>query len=173
MRHSQRRQVHFLHPYAALRAANVDGTRNVLRLATTARLKAVHFVSSLAVIPSGEGRPVGEDDRVASPAGLENGYAQSKWVAEELVWQAIARGVPATILRPGRVGWHSHTGALGTDDLVSRAIRACVHLGSAPAIDSPLEMSPVDYVSRAVVAIVCRPAALGAGITSAIAGRSD
>jgi amino acid adenylation domain-containing protein/thioester reductase-like protein len=147
-------QVHFLHPYAAFRAANVTGTQEVLRLATTARLKAVHFVSSLGVLAGvGHGRLAHEDDRDETPASLENGYAQSKWVAEQLVWQAIARGIPATVLRPGRISWHSRTGALGTDDLLSRAIRSCVQLGAAPVLDTMFEMSPVDYVSRAAVAI--------------------
>ena len=154
--------VHFLHPYSVFRPANVAGTQEVLRLATTARLKPVHFISSLAVFATARpGRSAAESDREESPAGLENGYAQSKWVSEQLIWQAIERGVPATILRPGRVGWHSRTGALGADDLLARAIRACVRLGAAPTIDTPLELSPVDYVSRAVIEIARKPESVG------------
>ncbi|HEY1376544.1 MAG TPA: thioester reductase domain-containing protein, partial [Gemmataceae bacterium] len=146
--------VHFLHPYATLKAANVRGTEEVLWLATTDRLKPVAFVSSLSVLSGvARGQPVGEDDRDATPDGLENGYAQSKWAAEELVWRAADRGVPVTVLRPGRIVWHSRSGALGADDLLSRAIRACVQLGAAPAFDTPLEMTPVDYVARAAVAV--------------------
>ena len=105
-------QVHFLHPYPTFRAANVAGTAEVLRLATTSHLKAVHFVSSLAVFAgAGRGQIPAEDDRESSPAMLENGYSQSKWAAEQLVWQALSRGVPGTVVRPGRVGWHSRTGA--------------------------------------------------------------
>jgi amino acid adenylation domain-containing protein/thioester reductase-like protein len=146
--------VHFLHPYPALRAANVAGTEEVLRLATMTRLKPVHFVSSLSVLSGmANGDVVSESDRDETPDALENGYAQSKWVSEQLVWRAIDRGVPATIHRPGRVIWHSRTGALGADDLLARAIRACVQLGAAPALDTVLEMCPVDYVGRAIVAI--------------------
>jgi amino acid adenylation domain-containing protein/thioester reductase-like protein len=155
-------QVHFLHPYSTFRAANVAGTADVLRLATTIRLKPVHFVSSLAVFASaGRDEMPAEDDRETSPGLLENGYAQSKWAAEQLVWEAMARGVPATILRPGRIGWHSRTGALGPDDLLSRAIRACIQLGAAPALSTDLELAPVDYVSRAIVEIVRRPECRG------------
>ena len=57
------------------------------------------------------------------------------------MWRAAARGVPATVLRPGRVAWHSRTGALGPDDLLSRAIRACVQLGAAPALDTAFDAS--------------------------------
>jgi amino acid adenylation domain-containing protein/thioester reductase-like protein len=155
-------QVHFLHPYPAFRAANVGGTREVLRLATATRLKSVHFVSTLGVFAgAGQGPPPAESDPHESPDDLENGYAQSKWVAEQLVWQAMARGVPGTVLRPGRIGWHSRTGALGTDDVLSRAIRACVQLGSAPDLDTAIELSPVDYVSRAIAAVIGRPQSRG------------
>ncbi len=154
--------VHFLHAYAALKAANVHGTQEVLRLAATTRLKPVQFVSSLSVLSAAEqGRLALEADRNDTPETLDTGYAQSKWVAEQLVWQAIERGLPASILRPGRVAWHSRTGALGPDDLVARAIRACVQLGAVPALDMTLELTPVDYVSRAVVAIGGRTDAWG------------
>src|SRR5581483_1972334 len=53
------------------------------------------------------------------------------------------------------------TGALGSDDLFSRAIRACVQLGAVPALDTFLEMTPVDYVARAVVRLGLTPAARG------------
>jgi myxalamid-type nonribosomal peptide synthetase MxaA len=144
--------VHFLHPYPTLKAVNVLGTQEVLRLAATARLKPVQFVSTLSVLSGlAHGRLALESDRNDRPEALENGYAQSKWVAEQLVWAAGERDVPVSVFRPGRIVWHSRTGALGGDDLLSRAIRACVHLGAAPAIDTLLELTPVDYVSAAVV----------------------
>src|SRR5204863_8737980 len=102
-----------------------------------------------------------EADRTDHPALLENGYAQSKWVAEQLVWAASGRGVPVSILRPGRIVWHSRTGALSPDDLFTRALRACIALRSVPAMDSVLEMTPVDYVSRATVQIGRSPSARG------------
>jgi amino acid adenylation domain-containing protein/thioester reductase-like protein len=155
-------QVHFLHPYPTLRAANVLGTREVFGLATTARLKPVHFVSTLSVLPHlNTGRPALETDRNDYPEALENGYAQSKWVAERLVWAAIERGVPATIARPGRIVWHSRTGVLNHDDLFTRALRACIELRAVPALDTVLEMTPVDYVSRAVVQLGRSPDAWG------------
>jgi thioester reductase-like protein len=147
-------QVHFLHPYATLKPTNVLGTQEVLRLATTVRLKPMQFVSTLSVIAGvGHGKLAAETDRNETPDQLENGYAQSKWVSERLVWAAIERGVPATILRPGRIVWHSRTGALNQDDVFTRALRACIQLAAVPALDTTLEMTPVDYVSRATVAI--------------------
>jgi thioester reductase-like protein len=155
-------QVHFLHPYSTLKPANVLGTQSVLRLATTARLKPVHFVSTLSVLSGlSKGRLADEIDRNETPEWLENGYAQSKWVAERLVWSAMDRGIPATILRPGRIVWHSRTGALNQDDVFTRALRACIQIAAVPALDSVLEMTPVDYISRATIAIARNPQAPG------------
>jgi amino acid adenylation domain-containing protein/thioester reductase-like protein len=154
--------VNFLHAYETLKPANVLGTQEVLRLATTARLKPVNFVSTLSVLPHlNSGRPALETDRNDHPELLENGYAQSKWVAEQIVWAAIDRGVPASILRPGRIVWHHRSGALSSDDMFTRALRACISLRAVPAMDALLEMTPVDYVSRAVVHIGLTPEARG------------
>lgn len=155
-------QVHFLHPYSTLKPANVLGTHEVLRLATTGRLKPVQFVSTLSVLAGiSHGRAAFEDDRNDHPEELENGYSQSKWVAERLVWAAHERGVPVSIFRPGRIVWHSRTGALNHDDVFTRALRACIQLGAVPALDATLEMTPVDYVSAATVALGLKSSAWG------------
>lgn len=154
--------VHFLHPYGALKSANVQGTCEVLRLATTGRLKAVHYISTLSVAaPTNGAKFERVDRREISPEHLENGYEQSKWVAEQLIWQAMERGVPATIFRPGRIVWHSKTGAVSSRDLLARAIRTCIELRAVPSIETNLEMTPVDYVCRAIAAICLKPGSTG------------
>jgi thioester reductase-like protein len=94
-----------------------------------------------------------EDDLVGEPDALAHGYAQSKWVAEQLVATARDRGIPAAIYRPGRVIGHSKTGVWNTDDLACRAIRGSIELGVVPDIDPLDSMTPVDYVARAIVRI--------------------
>jgi thioester reductase-like protein len=63
--------------------------------------------------------------------------------------------MPVTIFRPGRLTGNSQTGAWRTNDLICRQIKGCIQLGSVPnAIFSDrLEMTPVDYISQAMVAI--------------------
>jgi thioester reductase-like protein len=156
--------VNFLFPYDEMRATNVAGTAEILRLATRGALKPVHFVSSLSVFftPQYAGRIVSEREL---PAGewqrLPNGYAQSKWVAEHLIAVARERGIPATSYRPVFIGWHSRTGAYNPDDFLCRFILACVRLGAAPEIDMDLMITPVDYVSAATVALSHRADAAG------------
>ena len=87
-------------------------------------------------------------DEVGAPFG---GYAQSKWVAEKLVEQAGARGIPYAIYRPGLVSGHSISGAWNTDNLISSMTRACILLGSIPALDVIVNIVPVDFVSASII----------------------
>jgi myxalamid-type nonribosomal peptide synthetase MxaA len=51
--------VNFVYPYHALKPVNVDSTQDVLRLASTGKLKPVHFISSLSVFMKGDLRENG------------------------------------------------------------------------------------------------------------------
>jgi thioester reductase-like protein len=156
--------VNWIYPYSRLKPANVGGTQEVLRLATRRRVKPVHVVSSLSVFPlvgSSGGTVIGERDGLDHGGVLYGGYTQSKWVAEKLVTIARSRGLPVAVYRPGLITGHSRTGAWNTDDFMSRLIRSWVELGSAPELDGALDMTPVDYVSRALVHLSLSEQSLG------------
>ena len=78
---------------------------------------------------------------------------RTKWVAEQLVQQAAARGLSTTIFRPGTIAGHASTGAFNPDDFVCVLIKGCIELGAAPAVDAAVNLVPVDYVSRALVRV--------------------
>jgi amino acid adenylation domain-containing protein/thioester reductase-like protein len=150
-------QVHYLYPYAALKAANVQGTVEVLRLACSGAPKPVHYISTLATTLRDAGPAViGEDDPLG-PCESTRGYDQSKWVAERLVQLAGSRGLPVAIYRPGRIGSHSRTGVFNPDDFFVRLLAGCLALGQAPDIDLLENLLPVDMVARAVVGLSARP----------------
>jgi phthiocerol/phenolphthiocerol synthesis type-I polyketide synthase E len=158
-------QVNHTFPYAALRAANVGGTQEVLRLACTGPAKPVHFLSSIAVYPPpapGEPFPevLLESDPVDEWRRL-TGYAQSKWVAEQVVRLARARGVPVAIYRPGIVTGDSRSGICATHDFIWRLTRTCVEMERVPAMDGATDVAPIDYVSGAIVELSLRPESLG------------
>jgi amino acid adenylation domain-containing protein/thioester reductase-like protein len=159
--------VNMLYPYQELSAPNVLGTREVLRVAAHGRIKPLHYISTLSVfshIPALQEQPILEDELLDEHAQhLLGGYAQSKWVAEKLVTIARSRGLPVTIYRPGRISGHSQTGVWRTDDLICRMMKGCIQLGSVPALiaEERLELTPVDYVSQAIVALSRRKASSG------------
>ncbi|KAK2739915.1 putative NRPS-like protein biosynthetic cluster [Onygenales sp. PD_40] len=145
--------VNLVYPYAALRGANVGGTREILRLACRGGA-TVQYVSTNGVLPpSQEGWP--EDamlDVADVPEKLLDGYGQTKWVAEQLVLEAGRRGLPTKVLRAGTISGHSSTGAANAWDLLSALIVESIHLGYAPDVQGwRAEMTPVDFVSRAII----------------------
>ncbi len=150
-------QVNFIAPYAHLEAANVGGTREVLRLATTAQLKPVQLVSTLGVYltPRHAGLRVDEAHAPPDGPGQYGGYNQSKWVSEQLGLLARARGVPVAIHRPARITGDALSGTGNADDYFSAWIRGCVALGLAPELPGEtFDMTPVDHVARAIVRIM-------------------
>ena len=156
--------VNFVRPYRALKATNVRGTEEVLRFATTRRLKPVHHISTLAVLAGAVAAGtamVGEDDPLPAPVGHDTAYSQSKWVAERLVDIARSRGVPVSVYRAGGVLADSRSGATNVDDYVTKVIQGCVQLGLAPTRRYRLSVGTVDHLARLVVALSQRPAALG------------
>jgi amino acid adenylation domain-containing protein/thioester reductase-like protein len=156
--------VHHASPYSTLKAANVIGTQEVLRLASRIKIKPVHFISTCGVFSSVGDlgvKVVREQDGLDDYPVPSGGYVQSKWVAEKLVTQASDRGLPVCIYRLGRVSGHSQTGAFNPNDFLYRLIRGCIQLGSVPEGEMLEEMAPVDYVSKALVHLSRQKKSLG------------
>ncbi|KAK5626385.1 hypothetical protein RRF57_002100 [Xylaria bambusicola] len=147
--------VNLVYPYAAMRGANVIGTREIVRLACKAGA-TVHHISTNGVLPNSvEGWD--EDAMVAIkdvPEKLLDGYGQTKWVAEQLILAAAERGLPARIYRPGTISGHSTSGSSNTYDLLNALVVESLQLGHAPNVDGwYAEMTPADFVSKAILSI--------------------
>jgi len=78
--------VNFIKPYNELRAANVLGTVELIKLSYLTNCR-INYISTLSVL-----------DR-----NTQSGYVQSKQVAERLLEQANEKGLLVTILRPGKI----------------------------------------------------------------------
>jgi thioester reductase-like protein len=150
--------VNHVYSYDLMKSANVLGTQELIRMACLGRRKVLHHISTISVLPQvfGESGPITEEERFERWQNLFSGYAQTKWVGEKLVRIAGSRGVPVAIYRPGFIAGSSQAGAGNRVDFVSRFIVACLQLGCAPDIDFGLNMLPVDYMSRAIVALSLR-----------------
>lgn len=156
--------VNLIYPYSALKATNVRGTQEVLRLASQIKLKPVHYISTLAIFESDTyagKQGIKEDDSIEESHGLDEGYAQSKWVAEKVIKIAQSRGIPISIYRPGMVTGHSETGLTNTNDIMSRLLKSFILLRNAPQLDLMMDMTPVDYVSSAIVYISKQKESIG------------
>lgn len=147
--------VNLVYPYAALRNANVGGTREILRLASKSGATLHHISTNGVLVPSVEGWS--EDAMVEIddvPEKLLDGYGQTKWVAEMLVCEASRRGMPVKIYRPGTISGHSTTGSTNTYDLLNALVVESLQLGCAPSIDQWfVEMTPADFVTDSIITL--------------------
>ena len=156
--------VNFARGYQTLRAPNVGGTQEVLRLASTGRLKPVHFLSSagLFTAPAYAGvERVKEDAPLAEGRGLHSGYVESKWVAERVLALARERGLPVVLYRTATVAGDSRTGIGNPSDFTLRFAKGCVQMRKAPELDIPAYLAPADWVAAALVHLSLRKDSLG------------
>ncbi|KAG9004721.1 large subunit of alpha-aminoadipate reductase [Tulasnella sp. JGI-2019a] len=153
--------VHWIYPYAKLRAPNVLSTLVAIELASTTKMKMLSFVSSTSTLDnehyirlssslarSEAGGVPESDDLEGSRTGLKTGYGQSKWVSEKLLMEAAQRGLAVAIVRPGYVVGESQSAVTNTDDFLWRLVKGCIQLGLIPDINNTVNMVPVDHVAR-------------------------
>jgi len=142
----------YVAPYEFLRAANVGGTQEALRLATTTKAKPFHFVSSLGILLAYQVPEGGQEDDELDPSKCPDvGYFRTKYVAERVVRIARDRGIPVTIHRIGLIVGDSETGVANFDDFVARMLVGCIQVGYAPDIANSMDMTPVNFVAAAMV----------------------
>ncbi|WP_433390771.1 amino acid adenylation domain-containing protein [Micromonospora sp. KLBMP9576] len=148
--------VNFIYPYAHMRPANVDGTREIIRMAARHRNVPVHYTSTMAVV-AGFGtagvRHVDEDTPLAYADHLSVGYVESKWVAEALLHTAAQRGLPVAIYRAADISGDGVAGAWNTATEMCAMKKFVVDTGTAPVAELPLDYTPVDVFAAAVAHI--------------------
>lgn len=143
--------VNMVYPYQALRGANVQGTQNVLLFACTSKIKPFHYISTDAVFPHGLSNCSEDADMNQYATQLDDGYSQSKWVAEQLVLRARTQGLPVVIYRLGNLSGDREQVQWNPFDFILLMIKGITTTLSAPNIDWQVEMTPVDFVSEMIV----------------------
>ncbi len=148
--HNGARVHHFL-GYSHLRAANVDGTREAIRLAAHAGRAPLLFVSTIATSLGLDPDGWRLHDDANTPV-LAGGYTESKWAAERLVLAARRHGLDARTIRLPRVMADSTSGASSRVDAALLLLKGCIQLGVCPQWTGWEAWAPVDRVARAVAA---------------------
>lgn len=149
-------EVNFVYPYSRLRAANVEGTREIVRLAARHRNIPVFYVSTMAVV-SGFGtagvRHVTEETPLAHPDHLSVGYVESKWVAERMLQHAAQAGLPVAVFRAADISGDTVSGAWNTATEMCAVKRFIVDTGKSPVAELPLDYTPADRYAAALAHI--------------------
>jgi thioester reductase-like protein len=89
--------------------------------------------------------------------GLDFGYAQTKWVSEQLVLQAREEGIDARIYRPAFLT-ASTSGFGHSTDIVARLLSFMIKYGVAPNTKIQLSFMPVDIAAHNIAAVMTSPA---------------
>ncbi|CAF9941639.1 hypothetical protein IMSHALPRED_002823 [Imshaugia aleurites] len=150
--------VSFIAPFAELEEANVTGTVEILRFASTLIHKRLTYISTLSVFfDVGNEAGCGMEVPVnILQSGIVTGYAQSKWVSEQLVLEYARLGGHALVLRPGRLLGSTWSYKCPRDDFTIRLIASILELGIAPDFDDiggkdwQIDLTPVDFCARLV-----------------------
>lgn len=155
--------VNYVYSYSVIKSATVDGTQEILRFACTSVTKPLHYISTNGIFPGEKNTSYLENSDIDSFADhLENGYGQAKWVAEKLVWEAVSRGLPVCLYRPGNIGHHALTGITNPNDFQSMIIDACMKVKCAPDEDNwAFEITPVDFLVKSIVLFSSKPSHFG------------
>jgi thioester reductase-like protein len=144
--------------FPRLAATNVEGTRGVIRLAAEHGADLHHLsCSSVARSRHHSEGTVPERHRITAEEVLLVPYLATKWVAEELVFAASARGLPSWIHRLGRVSGHSITGVCRRDDPFWSFVTGATRLGAVPSTAASIDLTPVDYAVRAMLHLAGTP----------------
>jgi len=155
--------VNYVYSYAMIKPATVYGTHEILRFACTSATKPIHYISTNGIFAGKDKEAYLENSDINSYADhLENGYGQAKWVAEKLVWEAVSRGLPVCLYRPGNIGHHSVTGAANPSDFQSMIVDACTKVNCAPDKSNwAFELTPVDFLVKSIVLFAGNPSNFG------------
>jgi amino acid adenylation domain-containing protein/thioester reductase-like protein len=154
--------------YKHFRNINVLGTKRVLSLAETGKAKRFHHVSTLSVagdfVP-GFSKVVFKETDYDRGQELGNVYAKSKFEAEGVVREAMARGVKCTIYRIGNLVGESRSGLFQKNIDGSSfygLLKSIIETGVIPDGDGGMfDFTPVDCCSKAIATLARIPETSG------------
>ncbi len=150
-------EVDYVKRYAGLRPVNVLATRDLIALAGEGVAKVLHHVSTTFVFGWSAQEQIFEDETNAAMDDLDFGYSQSKWVAEQLVLRAMAKGLKAVIYRPALIT-ASLDGRFVSRDVTARVLGYMIRHGVTVDCDNQVSFVPVDVIAQNIAAISAAPA---------------
>jgi dihydroflavonol-4-reductase len=137
---------------AEMYKANVEGTRELLRLAREAGVRRVVYTSSVATMGFRKDGSVVDEETPVSEADMIGHYKRSKWMAEQVAIEAARAGQEVVILNP--------TTPVGSGDVkptpTGRIIVDFLNKKFPAYVDTGLNLVDVDEIARMHVAALER-----------------
>ena len=144
--------VNYLLDYESMRAINVDGTNEVLRLAMGKVQKELNHISTTFIFGWSVKDTLYETDQNAEMERLDFGYSQSKWVSEQLVFNAMKHGLKARVFRPALISPSIH-GEGYNFDISIRLLAFMLKHGIGTLAQNQVSFTPANLGAHNIVAI--------------------
>jgi dihydroflavonol-4-reductase len=129
---------------AEMYKANVEGTRELLRLAREAGVRRVVYTSSVATMGFKKDGTVVDEETPVGEADMIGHYKRSKWMAEQVAMEAARAGQEVMILNPT-----TPIGSLDTKPTPTGRIVVDFLNRNFPAyVDTGLNLVDVDEIAR-------------------------
>ena len=152
--------VNYLFSYKRMRAANVTGTNEVLKLAFAGRKKAFNYVSTTFIYGWATKDVLYETDANDDMELLDFGYSQSKWAAEQVVLDAQRQGLTTRIFRPALIT-PAANGDGANFDITLRLLAFMIKYGVGVDALNQVSFVPADTTANNIVAISNLPKTAG------------
>ncbi len=152
--------VNYLLDYASMRAVNVVGTHDIVRLALSRRAKVLNHISTTFVFGWSSRDTLFESDNNQDLGLLDFGYSQSKWVAEQIVLNAMRQGLSARVFRPALIAPSVRGGGYNFD-IAIRLLAFMLKYGISTTAQNQVSFSPADLVANNIVAVSNLPDTIG------------
>jgi len=146
-------------PLSSLYPINVKGSANVIELASTSRIKPIHYMSTIGVhyrLPYHEDEPpIPEATSPLAPWHKpELTYEHTKYMAEQLFYLARERQIPVNIFRSGAITWdNTQQQPFINDDAFVKFFRTCLSICAYPESRILISTTPVNVVARYIAMI--------------------
>lgn len=144
--------VNYLLDYESLRKTNINGTVEVIKLARSGRPKILNHISTTFIFGWSAKDTLFETDFNKEMENLDFGYSQSKWSSEQIVKNAMHKGLQGRIFRPALIS-PSILGKGYNFDISIRLLAFMVKHGIGTSAKNQVSFTPADIAANNIVAI--------------------
>lgn len=150
--------------YSLFESVNIEGTKRIIDLCKSLDIP-LHYISTMTI--SGnylleqnlDNILFDEKSFYVNQDFSDNVYSKSKLLTEALIVEAIENGLTATIYRVGDLSSRYSDGHFQSnisENAIYTRLKSILEIGAIPdtILNNPLEFTPVDYASKAIVDII-------------------
>ncbi|WP_336039010.1 AMP-binding protein [Acinetobacter calcoaceticus] len=141
--------VNFTLPYSVMRE-NIVSTKQIIEFSCLSKLKYLNFISTYSVL-NPKLNKISETFFTEKHEFINFGYAESKWVCEQLLLKAKLMGLPCKIFRPSRIISDINSNDLNLKDFYSVVLAGAIVSGYAPIETGVDNFVDVNKVSSVIV----------------------